>query len=99
MMCRGSLCRSGCVHARLQALCLLWELKWNVLLYMCCFYWLMNKAALAYGRAEYSQPGRDMEREYAQSRRRHVADKGERHWKILLVGHSLVVIHRLIEMF
>ena len=24
---------------------------------MCCFYWLMNKATLTYGRAEYSQVG------------------------------------------
>ena len=24
---------------------------------MCCFYWLMNKAVLAYDRAEYSQLG------------------------------------------
>ena len=23
-------------------------------LYMCCFYWLMSKAALDYGKAEYS---------------------------------------------
>ena len=35
-------------------------LIWDVLLYiasMCCFYWLMNKVALAYGRAEYSKSG------------------------------------------
>ena len=25
---------------------------WEVLLYMGCFYWLMNKADLAFGRAE-----------------------------------------------
>ena len=32
---------------------------WDAILYLCCFYWLMNKAALAYGRAEYSQAEMD----------------------------------------
>ena len=27
-------------------------LMWDVLLYLCCFYWLMNKAVLANGLAE-----------------------------------------------
>ena len=36
---------------------------WEVLLNMCCFYWLINKAALAYSRAEHSQAGRDLGRE------------------------------------
>ena len=35
------------------------EMMWDVLLYMRCFYWLMNKATLNYGRAEYSQAGGD----------------------------------------
>ena len=33
------------------------------LLYMCYFYWLMNKATLFYGRAEYRQARRDIERQ------------------------------------
>ena len=28
------------------------EVVWEVLLYMCCFYWLKNKAVLASGLAE-----------------------------------------------
>ena len=32
---------------------------WDILSYMCCFYLLMNKAALTYARAEYNQSGRD----------------------------------------
>ena len=41
--------------------------RWEVFLYMCCSCWLMNKAALAYSRAEYSQAGRDKEKESRQS--------------------------------
>ena len=36
------------------------EVMWDVFLYtvnMCCFYWLMNTAALAHSRAEYSWAG------------------------------------------
>ena len=67
---------------------------------MCCFYWLMNKAVLAYGRAEYSQAERDREkeREQAESERHHVAPEGERCSEPLPVSHNLVATHRLIEM-
>ena len=68
---------------------------WDVFLYICCLYWLMNKAALTYGRAKYRQAERDIEREQAESRRNHVAAKGERHLPLV---HSLVVLYRLIEM-
>lgn len=42
---------------------------WDVLLYMCFPDWFMNKYALAYGRAKYSQVRRDIEQEMAESRR------------------------------
>ena len=51
---------------------------WAVLLYMCFFYWLMNKAALAYGRAEYNQARRDRDREQVESERHHVGAEGDR---------------------
>ena len=35
-------------------------LIWDILLCMCHSYWLINKAAFTYGRAEYIQAGRDM---------------------------------------
>ena len=44
----------------------------DILLYKCYFYWLMNKAALAYGKAGYSQAGRDIERQWTESKRCHV---------------------------
>ena len=43
---------------------------WDVFMYMCCFYWLMNKAVLPNDLAEHSQAGnlnRDIEREQAES--------------------------------
>lgn len=55
---------------------------WDVLLYICCFYWLMNKAALVYIRAEYSQAGKDIEREQAESGSHNVAAI-ERHARTL----------------
>ena len=33
------------------------SLMWDALLYMCCFYWLMNKAVLVSGLVEKSQAG------------------------------------------
>ena len=66
----------------------------------------MNKDALAYGRAEYSQAGiyiyiyreRERERERIDSfREMPLTAEGERCQK-LPVGHSLVETHRLIEM-
>lgn len=38
----------------------------------------MNKVALAYAKADYSQAGREIERELVQSKRCHVAAKGGR---------------------
>ena len=59
---------------------------WDILLYMCCFYWLMNKAVLAYSRAEYSQTGR--EKEQAESTRHQVAAEGDRYPGTLPVNHE-----------
>ena len=75
-------------------------MMWDILLYICCFYWLMNKAVLVNGLAEQSQmenPNRDIHVEYAVSKRQQVATKGNRYPEILLIGHSLMVMQRLIE--
>ena len=53
----------------------------DVLQYMCCFYWLMNKAVWINGLAEYSHTGkqiRDREKAQAESGKHHVAAKGGR---------------------
>ena len=73
---------------------------WDALLYMYCFYWLMRKAAWAYDSVEYNQDERDIyiEREMAESERHHVAAEGDRCPGTLPVGHSLMAIHRIIEM-
>ena len=42
-------------------------LVWEVLLSMCCFYWLMNELLLTNGLTEYSQDERDIERVKAKS--------------------------------
>ena len=50
------------------------------MLYLCCFYWLMNKAISVNGLAEQNpegNPNRDTERIYRESRRRRVAAIGE----------------------
>ena len=59
--------------------------------------WLMNKSALTYGRVEYSQVGRDLGRDHVDPMRGHVAAEVEVHQKFPL-GHSHMVIQRLIEM-
>ena len=48
----------------------------------------MNKAVLAYGRADYSQAGRE-------SKRCHVVAEGKEPDRTLPVGQSLMTIHRL----
>ena len=54
---------------------------------------LINKEAVrANDLAEYSQAGRDIEREQGESRRHHVAASQN-----LIVGHSLMMIHKLIK--
>ena len=68
---------------------------------MCCFYWLMNKeTGLAYSKVELSQAGKAKLNagRKAKSERSHGAAAGDRHTEILLVGHDLVMMHRLIEM-
>ena len=71
---------------------------WDVLLYMCSFYWLMNKAVLTNGLTEKSQAGKHIYREKVESKRYHISVEGEKCQKTLPVGYSLVLIHRLIEM-
>ena len=53
---------------------------------MFCFYWLMSKVALDYGKAECSQAERDIKRQQAEPNRCHVAAKAERPLRTLPVG-------------
>ena len=59
---------------------------------------LANKeAALVYGRAEYSQAGRDVEKiDWVKADAMKLPK--EKDAKILLIGHILMVIHKLLEM-
>ena len=70
---------------------LLWAMN------ICCFYWLMNKAALVYGRAEYSyvgNPSRDTGRKRAQSSRyQKLLEKQDEREKAM----SIMVKYKLIE--
>ena len=54
-------------------------MMYNVILYVCCSYWLMNKAVLANNLPEKSQGknlNRDRERKQAELEKCHVAAEG-----------------------
>ena len=79
------------------------EVHWYVMSFSICvvFNWLMIKAPLAYGRAEYSQAGRDIyiERVDRVKEMPCRCAEGERcQAGNLPVSHSLVAVHRIIEM-
>ena len=65
---------------------------WEVLLYMCCFYWLMNKeASWAYDRAEQYKvgtPSIDREKKEVELGRCPVAAEGDRCHGTLLVNYE-----------
>ena len=56
-----------------------------------------EEADLTYGRAEYSQAGRDIER-IGEVKTEVICLPKEKDTGTLPVGHSLMVIHRLMEM-
>ena len=75
---------------------------WEVLLYMCCFYWLIRKLLLANGLTEYSQAGRDIYREKVGRVREQpcscLQETDHEPAETLPLGHDLLVMHRLMEM-
>ena len=76
---------------------MMWNSPLNAMNMFYC-HWLIKNRLWASGLAEYSQAGKDIEREQAETVRSHVAAARDRYFEILLVSHSNIAIHKLIEM-
>ena len=73
------------------------KMVWEVLLSMCCFYWLMNKLPWPVNRQNLGRRGKPnwMLGEWRQSQRK--APARDRHWT-LPMSHSHMAIYRLMQM-